>query len=133
MWWHMWSAKQISQTFHWWENANLRRPTLCSFCIVMMLLRESFLESVVFVPDTDVFLLLIHDFPELTPCTLFRTVEEINCVISLAANAAKLLGRYKRQHCLVSALWLDVTWQYGLIERPNRFGWSNFIVQEKML
>ena len=41
MWWHMWSAKQISQMFQWWENTNMRRPTLCSFYIVMMLLRQS--------------------------------------------------------------------------------------------
>ena len=35
--------------------------------------RDPFSECVVFSLDTDVFLLLIHHFPELTPCTLFQT------------------------------------------------------------
>ena len=35
--------------------------------------RDLFSECVVFSPDADVFLLLIHHFLELTPCTLIRT------------------------------------------------------------
>ena len=34
--------------------------------------RDPFSECVVFSPDTDVFLLLIHHFLELRSCTLFR-------------------------------------------------------------
>ena len=34
---------------------------------------DPFSECVAFSPDTDVFFLLIHHFPELTPCTLFLT------------------------------------------------------------
>ena len=37
---------------------------------------DPFSECVAFSPDTDVFFLLIHHFPELTPCTLFLTGQE---------------------------------------------------------
>ena len=65
---------------------------------------DPFSECVAFSPDTDVFFLLIHHFPELTPCTLFLTGQEIICVISTSASATKQLGWYERQHCLVSML-----------------------------
>ena len=107
------SKTNISQTFQWWGSMTTRRPTLCTFYIVMMLLKN--------IPFRNV-LLKQRSF-----CCWF-----IISVISTLANATKQLGRYKRQHCLVSTLWLDVARQDGSTEKPNRFGGNNFIVREKM-
>ena len=134
MWWNMiWPAKQISQTLQWWESMTTRRQVCCSFYIVLMLLKEIPFRSVL------CFLLTQTSF-----CCWFiisqnwrhvhysKQVEEINSVISTSANATKQLDRYERQNCLVFTLWLDVIKQDGSMERPNRFGGSKFIVQEKM-
>ena len=61
--------------------------------------RDPFSECVMFSPDTEVFLLLIHHFPELTSCTLFRTGRGDQLCNATSANATKQLGRYERQHC----------------------------------
>ena len=75
-----------------------RRPTRCSLYIVMMLLKEISFQSALFSPDTDVFLLLIHHFPELAPCTLIQTGRENQLRKLTSTNATKQLRRYERQH-----------------------------------
>ena len=67
----MWSAKQIYPRRFNGERAWSRggRHLHCHDIAQ----RDPFLECVVFSPDTDVLLLLVHNFPELTPCTLFWT------------------------------------------------------------
>ena len=65
-------------------------------------------EFVVFSPDTDFYLLLIHDLAELMPCTLFRTGrgnQLRNITISKCyeiigpVKATKLLGFYALAGC----------------------------------
>ena len=60
--------------------------------------RDLFSECAVFSPDTNVFLLLIHHFPELAPCTLIQTGRENQLRKLTSTNAAKQLRRYERQH-----------------------------------
>lgn len=131
MWWQMlWVAKQISQTFQWSEGMTTRRPTRSSFYIGMMLLKEIPFQCVLFSPDTDVILLLIHHFPELQPCTLFWTGWRDQLLLSTSGNAAKQLDRYEWECYLVQwknqIVLVEVTllWRRICSNCNSRIGWG---------
>ena len=88
--------------------------------------RDPFSECVVFSPDTDVFLLLIHHFLELTPCTLFRTgrgnqqrnisiskfYETIGPVFTLLLDVTN--GKTKSFWCLMSLMRIDIYYYHSM-------------------
>ena len=88
--------------------------------------RDPFTECIVFSPDTDVFLLLIHHFPELSQSTIFRTgrgdqlrdISISQCYEKIGPERAKaLLGFHAMTGC-------DQTGRFN--GKTKAFWWKQF-------